>query len=183
VKQKAEFITQENGKNTRLRFEQSQKDFALDRDEIIFLTQIPERYLLDEMTSRGYALSDNVVSLQKAEMFGDKLLDIIIDAFCIESQGSIDDLYPFLINRAVRRFGSQKEAAKALQMTARKVNYWVKGRYEVRPSKKTSTLSLPEYKEEEKVTTVVVEGIDESPQTKCSDEKKPSHEIEDDWDW
>jgi len=178
MKQKVEFIRTDSGKNMRFQMEQSQKEFALSRDEVVFLTQIPERFLLDEIASRGYSLSGRTVLLKNDTAFADKLLDAIIDTFVIVNERSIKELFPYIVNRAVQRFGTQKQAAKVLGITSRKANYWVKGRYELYPN-----LVRPD--------AAIFAGLITSGEDSVKSEEKETEpidvvaepEVVDDWDW
>lgn len=95
MKQRTE-ITSPSG--VRIRMEQEQREFALSRDEVMFLTQVPTVYLLDELISR------------------------------LGSELGFRDLRSVLIHRAVNNMGSQARAARSLGISSRTVNYWVKER-------------------------------------------------------
>lgn len=127
MKQRAEVVATNSG--TRIRFEQSQREVALSRDDVVFLTQIHDRFLLEEARARGYRLiAEDVVGSKGVPGGHDALLDLLIDDVCVRGGRPIKELTPLLVDRAVRRFGTQKSAAQMLGMSCRNVNYWVKGR-------------------------------------------------------
>ena len=121
MKQVMEVIVTEEG--TRYRIGQEIRQIALTRDEVLFLTQIPTFYLLDELRSRSFKIEGSVLISPTAAP--DEIIDIMIDLI---STNGLDyrKLYKKVCNRAVERFGSQKEAAKALKMSTRAMCYWMK---------------------------------------------------------
>lgn len=84
----------------KIKMEQEQREFALSRDEVIFLTQIPTVYLLDELVSR----------------VGSELL--------------WEDLPAIMIERVMLKYnGNQVKTARSLGITPRMVYYWITERH------------------------------------------------------
>ena len=122
MKQRAEII---HG-GSRVRMEQEQTEFALSRDEVIFLTQVPTHYLLDEMRARGLYFTATEEERRKGSVSIEVLIDELVDRLCVERGVSAQEILSLVVFRTMHRFGGrQMDVAKILNVSRRVVHYYV----------------------------------------------------------
>lgn len=123
MRQAIEFVDEpmEAGQTARkVRMTQEMREFALTRDEVMFLSRIPDSYLLDEVRARKFIVEGDKIRKD----IGTLCLD------CMTRTGmTIYDLNEQLIRVALDRFrGEQYRAAAVLGMSRRAINYHATGK-------------------------------------------------------